>query len=350
MISFNIILLVVVFLLLYKLPFYIKNEKNNEVKVMNRESTMVLRGAAIIGIVVHHCSQYFDGLGIFQMPVKESGYALTAVFFLLSGYGCYHSLKSPTLQRNVRTVMLWTVRRSLRIYFDFIIVFIMNVILFKAFSMNEGMSAPELIKDAFTLTEPTWTSWYPKIQILCYVVLAVSFLISDKYKEIITFAVFVLYVILTWRLGVQSMWFTSVMCFPIGMIFAKYIPQFKSKKTYAAVFVISGVVFTVLFVLQTLMLQAPIRTLSGCVLAAAVYSVTGIYKFDSVILKNIGKISFEIYLIHLMLLRIFVKANINSNISIILILLISVLLGFAVNKIVTEINDLLFKRKKINFT
>lgn len=347
MISFNAIILVTAFLLLYKFPQYIKNKNSAEIKVMNKDSTMTLRGAAIIGIVVHHCSQYFEGLGILQMPVKQSGYALTAIFFLFSGYGCYHSLRKATSTRNsVRFAATWTARHSLRIYFDFIIVFLINIVLFKIFAIDEGMSANELLKDAFTLTEPTWTSWYPKIQILCYVVLAVSFLISDKYKEIISFAVLLVYVALTWRLGFASMWYTSVLCFPIGMIFAKYIPDFKSKKIYAVLFIVSGILFAGLFVLQTKMLAGPLRLLSACVLALVIYSLTGLFKFDSAVLKSIGRISFEIYLIHLILLRIFVKENIDSNISIILILVISILIGYVVNKIVVKINGLVFKRKK----
>lgn len=249
-------------------------------------------------------------------------------------------------RKNVRTTAAWTVRHSLRIYFDFIIVFLINIILFKAFSIEDGMSAAELLKDAVTLTEPTWTSWYPKIQILCYVVLAVSFLISNKYKEIITFAVLSVYVIVMWSLGFESMWYTSVLCFPLGMLFAKYLPEFKSKKIYAAAFVISGVVFAALFVLQTKMLTGPIRLISACVLSVVIYSLTGLYKFDNFILKSIGQISFEIYLIHLVLLRIFVKENVNANISIILILLISILLAFPVNKLVVGINSSIFNRKK----
>ncbi len=73
MISFYAILFAVAFLLLFKMPSYIKNKKSVELKAMNRDSTMTLRGAAIIGIVLHHCSQYFDSLGILQMPVKQSG-------------------------------------------------------------------------------------------------------------------------------------------------------------------------------------------------------------------------------------------------------------------------------------
>lgn len=347
MISFYVILFAVAFLLLFKMPSYIKNKKSVELKAMNRDSTMTLRGAAIIGIVLHHCSQYFDSLGILQMPVKQSGYALTAIFFLLSGYGCYHSLCTmPSSEKNVRAITTWTARHSLRIYFDFIIVFLMNIVLFKVFSVKDGMSVAELLKDALTLTQPTWTSWYPKIQILCYVVLAISFLITDKYKEIITFVVLLVYAALTWRIGFESMWYTSVLCFPLGMLFAKYIPEFKSKKIYGAVFAISGVAFAVLFVLQTKLMQGPLRLLSACVLAAAVYAVTGLCQFDSIVLKSIGKISFEIYLIHLMLLRLFVKENVDSNVSILLILLISILLGYIVNKLVVTMNNFMFKRKK----
>lgn len=47
MISFYAILFAVAFLLLFKMPSYIKNKKSVELKAMNRDSTMTLRGAAI---------------------------------------------------------------------------------------------------------------------------------------------------------------------------------------------------------------------------------------------------------------------------------------------------------------
>lgn len=51
---------------------------------MDKTSTLTLRGLAILGIVLHHCTNIYDNVGPFYFLLKQSGYALTAVFFLFS--------------------------------------------------------------------------------------------------------------------------------------------------------------------------------------------------------------------------------------------------------------------------
>lgn len=94
------------------------------------------------------------------------------------------------------------------------------------------MTARELLKDFLTITQPTWVSWYPKIQIVCYIVLAISFLINENGKEWITLAFVMIYIFVMWKLNMASMWYTSVICFPVGLIFAKYSQAIKLTKKY----------------------------------------------------------------------------------------------------------------------
>lgn len=93
MISFNIVLGVLFVLLLVSVITPLKREKENEVIMMDKTSTLTLRGLAILGIVLHHCTNIYDNVGPFYFLLKQSGYALTAVFFLFSGYGCWYSIK-----------------------------------------------------------------------------------------------------------------------------------------------------------------------------------------------------------------------------------------------------------------
>lgn len=102
------------------------------------------------------------------ISLLQAGYALTAIFFLFSGYGCYYSLKKYSDNpKPLKPVAVWTVNHSFRIIFDFLIVFVLNVILFMLFNIKEELAVKEILKNLFTITLPTWVSWYPKIQILC---------------------------------------------------------------------------------------------------------------------------------------------------------------------------------------
>lgn len=342
MISFNSIFLLTVFELIISLIRGFKSGDKNDVKIMSKDSTLALRGVAIIGILIHHCSQYFDSLGPFQFAIKQSGYALTAVFFLFSGYGCWYSLRKisggGTTNRLSKTTK-WALNHSLRIWFDFVIVFVLNVIVFKTFNVTDGMSAKELIKDFLTLTEPTWVSWYPKIQIACYVVLALAFLINEKRKEIITLTVTIVYIAFAYKFGLASMWYTSVICFPVGMLFAKYLNKYSIPKYKLMISsIVSVLSFGCLFYLQTIIYQSLLRLVSTLFLAVFIVSITGLFEFNSNLLKKIGNMSFEIYLIHLFLLRVAVENGYKANISILLIFVLSLFVSYPINKLVVMIN------------
>lgn len=319
-----------------------------DINFMDRGTTSVIRGLAILGIVLHHCSQYFDAFGPAGSLFRQSGYALTAVFFLLSGYGCYFSLKKYNgIDKNkkaIKPLTLWTLKHSSRIYFDFIIVFVTNLVLLKFVNFGYSLTTKEILYDIFTVTQPTWVSWYPKIQIFCYIVFAISFLLSKKHKELITFVISVIYISVVWKLGWQSMWYTSVLAFSIGAFFAKYLPQLKiTKKANVFLFVISISLFGVLFCLQPFYKENLLRFLSTIVLCPAVVFFTGFFNLKSKILTFIGNMSFEIYLIHLMFLRLFCYMDINPYLAVILIIVISMVCGYVVNCVVKKFIKVIFK-------
>lgn len=53
MIVFNLAIIILAVLLFYKVPAVIKAGFKKPVHIMNKDSTLALRGAAIIGIVLH---------------------------------------------------------------------------------------------------------------------------------------------------------------------------------------------------------------------------------------------------------------------------------------------------------
>lgn len=348
MISFNLIILVVSMLLVVPIIVnLIKSKKDESSVIMSKDSTLTLRGAAIIGILIHHCSQYFDGLGPFQLIVKQSGYALTAIFFLFSGYGCWYSIRKIRGVHKHSLTVKWVFNHSFRIWLDFAVVFIINILFFLAFKVTDGMTLRELIKDFFTITQPTWVSWYPKIQIACYVVLVIAFLINNEKKELITLAVIIVYILSAYKIGMASMWYSSVICFPIGMIFAKYLSKYSiSRKILVLISTLSFIIFGVLYFLQMKYYASILRTVSVVFLAFFIVSLSGLVEFNSEILKKIGKVSFEIYLIHLFLLRIVEIKGYESNVSIFAILVLSLLMAYPINRFVEIINKNIFSNNK----
>ncbi len=353
MIAYNTVILIICALLLVSI--FRSREKNPEKTdiILNKNSTVVLRGAAILFIALHHFSQYYDSLGFLQGPLKQSGYAFTAVFFFFSGYGCFFSLKKYSElkgRKKFNAASAWFFKHSLRIYFDFIIIYLLDIIALYLLRESGDLTLSSVLKGAVTVTLPGWVCWYPKIQILCYFILSVAFLISDKRKTVITLIATVFYIAIAWFMKLPSMWFTSVICFPIGCIFAGHIPHITfSRKTLYAVFAASSIVFGFLFIAQYKWNQALFRTVSVIFLPLIIASVTGLFGFKSKILTAVGNMSFEIYLIHLVVLHILIqdsiKNSVNSNAALLIILASSLLVGWVTNKAVVRFTAVLFPGK-----
>lgn len=344
MIAFNLAVLIIGILLVFGLAHCLKGKQ--ETVLMSKDTTLTLRGVAIIGIVLHHLTQYFENLGPLFVPFNQSGYILTALFFLFSGWGCYYSLRSldkklcadgssGEAKSALLPTLKWTVVHCLRVILDFVVIFIINVVLFQIFNVDADLSVKTTVRELFTMTQPTWVSWYPKIQLLCYVILGVSYLLSKKHKEIVALAVVLVYIAITWTLGFQSMWYTSVLCFPIGLIAAKYLPALRLKKwQFALAAVVCGIGFSALFILQIRYYTNLFRFLSAPLFCLCVMALTGIVNFNNAGLKYVGNISFEIYLIHLMFIRIFTHFGTETNLSIAAITILTVLFAIPVNRFV----------------
>ena len=352
MIAFN---LTIILLFMLLLPSVVKSCKNsNIVDILNKDSALTLRGIAIIVIVLHHFSQYFENLGILQTPIQQCGYAVTAVFFFFSGYGCfcsYRRYRGLRGKQKIKFSSLWFLKHSFRLYVDFLIIYAINLILIFVFK-TEDITLGEAIKNLFTITLPGWVSWYPKIQILCYFILSITYIVSDKNKTHLTLCIILLYIIIAYFLKLQSMWYTSVICFPLGMLVAERLPKTKDNKNrHIVVFLVSSLVFAGLFFLQMRIHPSVVRLTSSLLIPLIVTAATGIVQFKSRILSKLGQWSFEIYLIHLIILRIMINSapnaiTMNSNLSLIIILVISVLLGWIVNKAAVFISENVFSNLK----
>lgn len=172
-----------------------------------------------------------------------------------------------------------------------------------------------------------------------------AFLISKKHKEWITLGVTVIYILVMWKLGIASMWYSSVICFPLGLIYAKYIPKLNlSKAKTVCISVASLICFLALFVLQIYKYTDVFRTVSSVFLSLFVVGLTGLYHFDNPILKKIGNMSFEIYLIHLVLIRIFGIFDIDTNIAVLAIILLTLAVSYPINKLVVMLNNKIFRK------
>lgn len=148
--------------------------------LLSKESTGALKGAAIFAVVISHICQDAPELknlligGKYTYTILFSGGGIgVAIFFLLSGYGCYISIEKTQKE------FIWFLKHALKMLIYFAVTFAL-VLLFSNYVLKGAFGQKEWIQSFIALRFPGTTSWYFKIQILFYLLLA----LSEKAKKV----------------------------------------------------------------------------------------------------------------------------------------------------------------------
>ena len=331
----DIVILLLITLLLYLLP------QNKE--YLNVKSTSGLRGFLALGIIFHHISPLVKTGEEFS-NFSYMGTYIVSIFFFLSAYGLY-------VQNESRENYLdnFLVKRLSKIIVPFFIISL--IYMFYRFVNGQLIDLNffiNLFKQGSTII---YNGWFVDIIILMYIFFYLSFkFFQNKFLSIVFNTIFIIcYICLAIKLGYNFWWYNSVLAFAIGLIWAKNqnkIDRFL-EKYYFIVIVLVTVLLFVSHRYDILLKYLHIEESYSYALAAnldniifTIYFIIVFLKkinFSNVYLNLIGRISFELYMIHglviSMLAKIFVSSRVNDVLFTLFVLIISLILAWIVNKI-----------------
>jgi len=331
----DIVILLLITLLLYLLP------QNKE--YLNVKSTSGLRGFLALGIIFHHISPLVKTGEEFS-NFSYMGAYIVSIFFFLSAYGLY-------VQNESRENYLdnFLVKRLSKIIVPFFIISL--IYMFYRFVNGQLIDLNffiNLFKQGSTII---YNGWFVDIIILMYIFFYLSFkFFQNKFLSIVFNTIFIIcYICLAIKLGYNFWWYNSVLAFAIGLIWAKNqnkIDRFL-EKYYFIVIVLVTVLLFVSHRYDILLKYLHIEDSYSYALAAnldniifTIYFIIVFLKkinFSNVYLNLIGRISFELYMIHglviSMLAKIFVSSRVNDVLFTLFVLIISLILAWIVNKI-----------------
>lgn len=312
---------------------------------LSKESTGALRGISIIAITFAHICQaepqlvgsLVGGKYTYTIMFTWGGIGV-AIFFLLSGYGCFLSINKTDSN------LQWAIKHIIKMILYFIICFII-VILVRTLALGETISLTECAECFFTLKLPGTSSWYFKIQILFYILLAISNRIKANQCYVISVLV-LLYAAVTSLGGLPDYWWKTSMCFVSGCLIAKYrdvVSQYASK-IYVNVgllflglasFIYTRIDFHYIFIPQ--------------LIAYVFISVCIVIIWNNIDGKNkvldlVGKASLAMYLIHTGVVDTVYSLTLTTNIKTIVFIFI-VVIGTTISYQMTErINKAIAKK------
>lgn len=364
-ILFWIVIAVLAFVLLYNAKIAKKGQWHDD--VLSLEVSKGLQGFCAAAIILHHASQALfnqkKDIGIL-MSFTNIGVLFVGVFFFFSGYGLLKSLhiKEDYLKTFFR-------KRFPTILVPFYVCNIIFVV--AAIATGYKVSAIQLLAFLSGFILLNTTMWYVVEIAIFYVAFYLifrfikkeAFALSAMGLFIIAFIVLSVFMDhgIYWLQG--EWWFNASFLFFIGIIFAEFeenLIEFAKKRYFIMLSIALAV--TVIFINLTsymmrnfsyygtpfyvrfhiLAYQLPMIVF--CVMTLLL--ITMKLQFKNFLLKYLGKIALELYLIHYLFL-IVLKGMKSDFLYIILVYVFAILLASVLHKLDQKIISLLRKDKKL---
>ena len=341
----DIFILLLMSLFVYFIP------KTN-VDYLSNKSTKSLKGLLALFIIFHHVSQKITTGANFS-NFEYMGRYIVALFFFLSGYGLYFQYS------NDATYMENFLRKRLtRIFIPFF-VFIVIYVIYRA-SLGEVVNVDFFLSFWRDHSNIIYNGWFINSIIVLYVIFYVSFKKKDSKIAIFKLVFFTL-VYIFWKVYQNhGDWeYVSIMAFFLGVFWMKdrsLIDKF-IEKNYFVFLVLFSILMYVFRRYEVIMKNIGITNkyvyygIVGnlCTMIFVVYFLllTNKLNFSNKYLDLLGDISFEIYMIHGLVMhylgKFFVSSAVNDVIYTIVVLLVSIVFAYCIKKLIIIFEKKLMK-------
>lgn len=294
--------------------------------ILNKNKCTILRVFLLIYICIRHMGDYIS-----QIPfVLKNGFLMCGVFFCLSGFGLSLQLskKGDDYLNN-----FWH-KRVFKLLIPLIVVFPIFFIL-KYYCQNLEIGIVKFIKNIHNSNLIIDYSWYIYEAIMLYIIF--YYVAAKKKNSKVILYINLIFVILLYILKFNPCWYLSTLCFYLGICIFK---RKKIKVNFLYLFV-SLIVFTLLMYFYYIFHSYYLKNIFG-IFACLQWCIFIIFLLSYVpntielnVLKKIGEISYECYLVQgLIFIIVYKILRLNPNLTTIIPnLLLIIISGFLLNKI-----------------
>ena len=341
----DIFILLLISLFVYLIP-------KTDVDYLSNKSTKSLKGLLALFIIFHHISQKITTGENFS-NFEYMGRYIVALFFFLSGYGLYFQYSNnPTYMEN------FLKKRLVRIFIPFF-VFIVIYVIYRA-TLGEVINVDFFLSFWKDHSNIIYNGWFINSIIVLYVIFYVSFVKKDS-KIAVYKLVFLTLVYIFWK-AYQNHgdWeYVSIMAFLLGVFWMKNRVSIDKilEKNYFIFLVSFSILIYVFHYYEDIMKNIGITNkyvyygIVGnlCTMVFVVYFLllTNKLNFSNKYFDFLGDISFEIYMIHGLVMhylgKFFVSSGVNDVLYTIVVLFISIVFAYYIKKLIIIIEKNIMK-------
>ena len=316
-----IFLLIFLGIILYKIEF----GKNVENSFLDKTQSGVIKGiCCIIVVLVHipavHGNKIQDVIGSF-------GYICVTIFFLYSAYGLRYSLenKKDYLKHFIKN-------RLLVIYIPFVIAHIIRAIVIK----NNGFDILEIIG----IKNLSFVGELIIFYVLFYLIYSIikDYKKADKLMIVLTFIISIVTYIFNFG------WYVECLGFAFGIIVFKLMHKInevidKRWLTKIVVLTASSLVLGIIYIKMKNI--EVVNYLSKIILGISIISLIIVLlrkvKIYNKVLVFLGKISYEVFLLHTIVITLLQDLNVSSGIYIVTVIGVTIICSYLMNIVDSKI-------------
>ena len=334
----DVVMITFLILFLSIILYRIKYGKNVENSFLDKTQSGIIKGiCCIIVVLVHIPAEHGNKI---QDLIGSFGYICVTIFFLYSAYGLRYSIE------NKKDYLKYFIKnRLLVIYIPFVIANIIRTIVIK----NNGFDILEIIgiKKLNFVGE----------LIIFYLLFYLIYRNIKDYKK-----ADILMIILTFMISIVTYrfkfgWYVECLGFAFGIIIFKSISKINEfiEKRWLTKIVILTVSSLVLGMTYIKMKNVEvINYLSKIILGISIISLTIVLfrkvKIYNKILEILGKISYEVFLLHTIVISLLQDLNVSSGVYIVTVIGITIICSYLMNiidsKIATRLKNINLPNKK----
>ena len=335
----DVLVVLLIISTLINIYFISKEQPLNEVMV-SKETTSCVKGILSCFIILFHLAGYVQG-GIVFTIIKDTGYLWTSMFFFMSGYGM---LKKSITENGCASGFLK--KRILSVLIPWILVTIVYVVYFLLIGKTQTiLNRVNDVVNGFLIVKH---SWFCIVVMLFYIVFYVAFkqTISINAKMRIVLLLTIIYIIIASYFGLGMWWYYSCLSFPLGIFISYYEKRLGLKTT--AIIALIGLLLSYIGryfnskVLNDENFYVILHLIASAMFCALFYCCLRTFNIKHGIWNFIGKISYEVYLLHILVMDLLNYNGKNDVLYVILVFLVTISLAYIVNILVTKIKRFMY--------
>lgn len=285
-------------LILFSIKKFSLKESIDDKDILSIDDSLVLRGIAIITIMLHHYSQ-----GLIQKDkllfYKSLGYVSVAVFLLLSGYSSYIQLS----RKGEKFWDKYLIKRLLRLLIPFWVINFIHSLFYRPTPI-QFFKATLMCKRIIGDVTQWPTVWFVVTIVYFTLLFWISFRFTNNHKcsvVLFAFGTFGSMIVHLLLLKNQSYWYNTSLAFLTGIIYAMYKDSLKKyfiRYRIVLLLLIGSMFGGVVFVTFQGINPGWLQIICSELVVILLLTLEHFTILRSRLLKVIGAASWEIFLIH----------------------------------------------------